>query len=289
MKKSRLLASTAYVFVISLALGFQSNVLAALALLNAGVTVNSYVSSSEYPSDNICSGETGGSGEAPPQQCQGTYNFLGSTLDYNVTSLADYGILRISSETTIISATPSSGGPDSIVAEGSAGFVDTWVINGGIPGTTGTLGLTFDVDGTYSNSSSASVSLFLRMHTSINEFGVDEITNLPPHTGILTAPFTFGEEFYLYVDFFSSASLTDLSTGGFTGQTAFINMLDTAIMSDIVVKDSNDDVTPFTLSTASGAALFDELAPSEVPIPPAFWLFGSGLLGLVGIARRKKA
>ena len=29
-----------------------------------------------------------------------------------------------------------------------------------------------------------------------------------------------------------------------------------------------------------------ELAP--VPIPAAAWLFGSGLLGLVGMARRKK-
>lgn len=28
---------------------------------------------------------------------------------------------------------------------------------------------------------------------------------------------------------------------------------------------------------------------SPVPIPAAFWLFGSGLLGLVGMARRKKA
>ena len=28
---------------------------------------------------------------------------------------------------------------------------------------------------------------------------------------------------------------------------------------------------------------------SPVPLPPAVWLFGSGLLGLVGIARRKKA
>lgn len=28
---------------------------------------------------------------------------------------------------------------------------------------------------------------------------------------------------------------------------------------------------------------------NSVPIPPALWLFGSGLLGLVGIARRKKA
>ena len=29
--------------------------------------------------------------------------------------------------------------------------------------------------------------------------------------------------------------------------------------------------------------------PAAVPVPPAVWLFGSGLLGLVGIARRKKA
>jgi hypothetical protein len=28
---------------------------------------------------------------------------------------------------------------------------------------------------------------------------------------------------------------------------------------------------------------------SPVPVPAAVWLFGSGLLGLIGIARRKKA
>jgi hypothetical protein len=28
--------------------------------------------------------------------------------------------------------------------------------------------------------------------------------------------------------------------------------------------------------------------PSEIPVPAAVWLFGSGLLGLVGVARRKK-
>ena len=28
---------------------------------------------------------------------------------------------------------------------------------------------------------------------------------------------------------------------------------------------------------------------SNVPIPPALWLFGSGLLGMIGIAKRKKA
>ena len=33
----------------------------------------------------------------------------------------------------------------------------------------------------------------------------------------------------------------------------------------------------------------DGVAIATVPVPPAVWLFGSGLLGLVGIARRKKA
>ncbi len=36
----------------------------------------------------------------------------------------------------------------------------------------------------------------------------------------------------------------------------------------------------------SGFALAGSLAP--VPVPAAVWLFGSGLLGLVGVARRKK-
>lgn len=31
------------------------------------------------------------------------------------------------------------------------------------------------------------------------------------------------------------------------------------------------------------------IPPSTVPVPAAVWLFGSGLLGLVGMARRKKA
>jgi len=31
------------------------------------------------------------------------------------------------------------------------------------------------------------------------------------------------------------------------------------------------------------------IRPSAVPLPPALWLFGSGLLGLIGVARMKAA
>ena len=34
---------------------------------------------------------------------------------------------------------------------------------------------------------------------------------------------------------------------------------------------------------------FDTFSVTAVPIPPALWLFGSGLLGMIGIARRKQA
>jgi hypothetical protein len=43
--------------------------------------------------------------------------------------------------------------------------------------------------------------------------------------------------------------------------------------------------------TTSLGLAFDNFSPSTaaVPIPAAAWLFGSGLLGLAGMARRKKA
>jgi hypothetical protein len=32
-----------------------------------------------------------------------------------------------------------------------------------------------------------------------------------------------------------------------------------------------------------------QVAVAPVPVPPAVWLFGSGLLGLIGVARRRQA
>ena len=49
--------------------------------------------------------------------------------------------------------------------------------------------------------------------------------------------------------------------------------------------------TSFSLvktSTDDGFGV-DRIFLSQVPIPPALWLFGSGLLGLIGIARKKAA
>jgi hypothetical protein len=49
----------------------------------------------------------------------------------------------------------------------------------------------------------------------------------------------------------------------------------------------------YNITFANGAVLqIDAIAsnpPAEIPVPAAVWLFGSGLLGLIGVARRNKA
>ncbi len=55
--------------------------------------------------------------------------------------------------------------------------------------------------------------------------------------------------------------------------------LDLTFQLDVVASAVNDG---FHLNLVAGVT-------GVVPVPPAVWLFGSGLLGLVGIARRKKA
>lgn len=52
--------------------------------------------------------------------------------------------------------------------------------------------------------------------------------------------------------------------------------------------DDTSGVFSLTLNQNGQAFSFSSSA-SVVPVPTAVWLFGSGLLGLVGIARRKKA
>jgi len=50
---------------------------------------------------------------------------------------------------------------------------------------------------------------------------------------------------------------------------------------------SSSDVGTFGMNTPAYFAIDDLMTVSAVPVPAAIWLFGSGLLGLVGIVRRR--
>ena len=43
----------------------------------------------------------------------------------------------------------------------------------------------------------------------------------------------------------------------------------------------------FTIESVNGVVVSTDIVNTAVPVPAAVWLFGSGLLGLVGVARRR--
>lgn len=49
-----------------------------------------------------------------------------------------------------------------------------------------------------------------------------------------------------------------------------------------------DFLNGFTFDPFDDKATFEGLSVVTIPVPAALWLFGSGLLGLIGVARRKK-
>ena len=88
------------------------------------------------------------------------------------------------------------------------------------------------------------------------------------------------------------------STFTLTGSDRFIIALKAPISGGSWVAPSeeicSDTSESCFLSWSIGGSVFaidieEVTPPSEVPVPAALWLFGSGLLGLVGMARRKKA
>jgi len=52
---------------------------------------------------------------------------------------------------------------------------------------------------------------------------------------------------------------------------------------------SNVELASFSTQTSNTTYNLADIAVSAVPIPPAVWLFGSGVIGLIGIAKRKKS
>ena len=78
--------------------------------------------------------------------------------------------------------------------------------------------------------------------------------------------------------------LLDCQTGCGTNPTWFDNS--TGALSDKATRASSTGSWLVLNSATQGAMRINS---TVVPLPPAFWLFGSALLGLVGIGRRKAA
>jgi len=97
----------------------------------------------------------------------------------------------------------------------------------------------------------------------------------------------------IYAD--SGGTVTELllsqgSDAGNFGNT--VSFSGTVSLIDLAAPPSNGEIRFTLIETNNDVGTriqLDNVFVSAVPIPAAAWLFGSGLLGLVGIARRKKA
>lgn len=95
-------------------------------------------------------------------------------------------------------------------------------------------------------------------------------------------------QYSLTVDLVNNPSGNGKVTVG--GQTIWEPSNNTGIFTGTIIATNTGGLVFNFLSPYVGRAEFDSVSVAAViPIPPAAWLFGSGLLGLIGISRRKKA
>lgn len=119
-----------------------------------------------------------------------------------------------------------------------------------------------------------------------NNGGSDGFESFTINTGGLNL--TQGNQ---YVAFFSASNLFDTITG-----TSKMGLINTDVYSggSFVFLNNAADFSLLTANNWSITSSFDAAftmnfsSASPVPVPAAAWLFGSGMLGLVGVARRKK-
>ena len=139
--------------------------------------------------------------------------------------------------------------------------------------------LTYDTEG---NSDPGSVTSLDSLMFNINGGGfiAPEFTLSSPITGINT-----NSDYFVSLDAGGSYTF-DLGTV-FTAEPSTLTV--TLLASDTVFGNTSESRffrTPLDITRSAEFLLTTTASP--VPVPAAVWLFGSGLVGLAGIARRKK-
>lgn len=77
-----------------------------------------------------------------------------------------------------------------------------------------------------------------------------------------------------------------LSGGGTVTQTFQLDGI--AFGAETFLFTGFNNLSSVTWTQAEPSHQFDNIVVSAIPVPAAIWLFGSGLLGLIGFARRKR-
>lgn len=125
-----------------------------------------------------------------------------------------------------------------------------------------------------------------------DSFGVGSSYASQNNNGYSTGGYTY------WTTYFGTVGACDIATSyscyGHVAieDTNFGASTNSGFFSDALGLSTGIDLVNYQISTNSEAAILNHASylvrTAAVPIPAAIWLFGSGLLGLVGMARRKK-
>jgi len=110
-----------------------------------------------------------------------------------------------------------------------------------------------------------------------------KIDSIVATTANIIAPAGFSSSLGVYKDSFSNTVLWTYMPFNTSSAALLLSESGTGLYSFSVYGQGASEAGDFSLDYSL------QIGVSAVPIPAAVWLFGSGLLGLVGIAKRKKA
>jgi len=87
----------------------------------------------------------------------------------------------------------------------------------------------------------------------------------------------------------SSPAGSPIASGSSSGGLAGASFPGVSFLADLMINTTYTVRTAFSFGiNGTGVTANATTSVSAVPVPAAVWLFGSGLIGLVGVARRKK-
>ena len=192
----------------------------------------------------------------------------GSFTTYDITSID--ALFTTSDITFIVNLAGNPLAPSSSGNSGVHGFIDIDVDSNPFTGASSNISTLSPPFG----NSGLSIEYYIDLFSEANHAGFVDIKD-PIALTTTTAPIIYG------VNMFSvTVPLSQLGNDD--------GMVDYAV----VVGDfgnSTDQAVDAGIISAGGMPASSSPAPAVVPIPAAVWLFASGLSGLIGISRRKKA